>query len=255
MAESRAVRHRCIRRKLLISVLFGALLGGFVLGLTGFGNGPTAYGVWLHFLSPQISAPLAAIGSVVGHLVMFRGFRHAMLRDRILPLIVGGLAGVPLGVWILTIVPADTFRVLAGMLLAAYSMVSLGGGHRIQISGETPKRDMIAGFLGGICGGLASLSGPIVTIWSGLKNWSPDEQRAAYQPYNFAILSAAFVGFGAAGLLTWELAYVAALTLPMTLFGVLCGKACYGFVDAGLFRRIVLILLTVSGCALILRGV
>ncbi len=235
-------------------VLAGALLGGFVLGLTGFGNGPTAYGLWLHFLTPQVSAPLAAIGSVVGHVVMFRGFRQAMSRDRILPLVVGGLAGVPIGVWLLTIIDAEAFRLIGGLLLTAYALASLAGGHRIRVAGETPKRDAIAGFLGGICGGLASLSGPIVTIWSGLKNWSPDEQRAAYQPYNFVILSAAFVGFGSAGLLTWELAYTAAWTLPATLLGVVCGKACYGYVDANLFRRIVLILLTLSGFALIVRG-
>ncbi|MEM8976320.1 MAG: sulfite exporter TauE/SafE family protein [Pseudomonadota bacterium] len=235
-------------------VIVGALVGGFVLGLTGFGNGPTAYGIWLHILTPQISAPLAAIGSVVGHLVMFNGFRGVMLRERILPLIVGGVAGVPIGVWLLTFIPADTFRLLGGVLLTSYCILSLAGGHRIRVPNDTPKGDTIAGFLGGICGGLASLSGPIVTIWSGMKDWSPDEQRAAYQPYNFATLSAALVGFASAGFLTWELAYIAALTLPATLVGVVGGRACYGYVNANQFRRIVLILLAVSGCALIVRS-
>ena len=76
-------------------ILAGALSGGFVLGLTGFGNGLTAYGFWLHALTPQISAPLVAIGSILGHLLMFRGFHHAMSKDRILPIVIGGLAGVP----------------------------------------------------------------------------------------------------------------------------------------------------------------
>ena len=237
-----------------ILVLIGALIGGFVLGLTGFGNGPTAYGIWLHFLAPQVSAPLAAIGSVAGHLVMFRGFRRAMLRDRVLPLVIGGLAGVPIGVWLLTLIPVDLFRLLGGLLLTTYCMMTLVGGHRIRVSDDSPRRDTVVGFLGGVCGGLASLSGPIVTIWSGMKNWSPDEQRAAYQPYNFAILSAALVGFASAGFLTWELAYLAVWTLPATIVGVLGGRACYGYVNAKQFRQIVLVLLAVSGCALILRS-
>ena len=201
-----------------------------------------------------MALPLSGFGSVVGHLVMFNGFRGVMLRERILPLIVGGVAGVPIGVWLLTFIPADTFRLLGGVLLTSYCILSLAGGHRIRVPNDTPKVDTIAGFLGGICGGLASLSGPIVTIWSGMKDWSPDEQRAAYQPYNFATLSAALVGFASAGFLTWELAYIAALTLPATLVGVVSGRACYGYVNANQFRRIVLILLAVSGCALIVRS-
>ncbi|MBU2533561.1 MAG: sulfite exporter TauE/SafE family protein [Alphaproteobacteria bacterium] len=238
----------------VLLILAGALSGGFVLGLTGFGNGLTAYGLWLHVLTPQISAPLVAIGSILGHLLMFRGFRHAMARDRILPIVIGGLAGVPFGVWLLTVIEADTFRLFGGLLLAAYSFVSLVGGLRLRIAGKTPARDALIGWLGGLCGGLASLSGPFMTVWCGLKGWTPDEQRAAYQPYNFAMLSAALVGFGLAGFLTLELAYVASLSVPATLLGVWTGRMCYGRVNAMLFRKIVLILLTTSGLMLVAQS-
>ena len=94
-----------------------------------------------------------------------------------------------------------------------------------------------------------------MTLWCGMKGWTPDEQRGAYQPYNFAILSAAFVGFGVAGFLTLEFAYAAALSLPATLLGVWIGRHCYGRVDAILFRRIVLVLLTLSGLILVVQSI
>jgi uncharacterized membrane protein YfcA len=235
-------------------VVAGALAGGFVLGLTGFGNGPTAYGFWLHVLPPQLGAPLAAIGSVSGNLLMFRGFRHAMLRERIMPIVAGGLVGVPVGVWLLTFIPANAFRLFGGLFLTAFSLISLVGGLRWRVADNTPARDAMIAFTGGICGGLASLSGPIMTIWCGMKGWSPDEQRGAYQPYNFAILTAALVGFGLAGFLTLEFAYAAALSLPATLLGVWIGRRCYGRVDAVLFRRLVLILLTISGLTLVAQS-
>jgi uncharacterized protein len=232
-------------------ILAGALAGGFVLGLTGFGNGFTAYAFWLYALPPQTSAPLVAIGSVLSHLVMFRGFRHAMSKERILPIVAGGLVGVPIGVWLLTFIPANAFRLFGGLFIAAFSAISLMGGLHLRVSDKTPIRDAMIGFSGGICGGLASLSGPIVILWCGMKGWTPDEQRGAYQPYNFAILAAAFVGFGAAGFLTLEFVSAAAVSLPATLVGVWFGRRSYGRVDAILFRRIVLILLTLSGLILV----
>lgn len=190
----------------------------------------------------------------MGHLAMFGGFRHAMSPDRILPFVVGGLTGVPIGVWLLTVIPADASRLFGGLLLSVYSLVSLARGLRFQVAHRAPVSDSAIGFCGGICGGLASLSGPIVTVWCGLKGWTPDEQRAAYQPYNFAVLSAALVGFGSAGLFTLELASIAALTLPATLVGVWSGRVRYGHVNATIFRRIVLILLSMSGLALVARN-
>ena len=78
--------------------------------------------------------------------------------------------------------------------------------------------------------------------------------RGAYQPDNFAILAAALVGFGLAGFLTLEFAYAAALSLPATLLGVWIGRRCYGRVDVVLFRRLVLILLTISGLTLVAQS-
>ncbi len=155
----------------------------------------------------------------------------------------------------LGMIPADAFRLFAGLLVVAYCLVSLFGGLRIQVADKSPFRDGVIGLLGGISGGLASLSGPIVTVWCGLKGWTPDEQRATYQPYNFAILSAALVGFAVAGLITLQLAAYAAVSLPATLIGVWLGRACYGRIDAPLFRRIVLVLLTASGLVLIAQSV
>ncbi|MBS0244916.1 MAG: sulfite exporter TauE/SafE family protein [Proteobacteria bacterium] len=235
-------------------VVAGALAGGFVLGLTGFGNGPTAYGFWLHVLPPQLGAPLAALGSVLGNVLMLRGFRHAMSPKRIVPIIAGGLAGVPVGVWLLTFIPANAFRLFGGLFLAAFSLVSLAGGLRWRVPDNTPGRDAAIAFTGGIFGGLASLSGPIMTLWCGMKGWTPDEQRGAYQPYNFAILAAAFVGFAVAGFLTLEFVSTAALSLPATLIGVWHGRRCYGRIDANQFRRLVLVLLTASGLLLVAQS-
>ncbi|MFB8829176.1 hypothetical protein ACE0DR_06800 [Azotobacter sp. CWF10] len=49
-------------------ILAGALSGGFVTGLAGFGTGLTALGFWLHAVEPVVAAALVVICSVVGQL-------------------------------------------------------------------------------------------------------------------------------------------------------------------------------------------
>src|SRR5207245_10333231 len=46
-------------------LLVGALAGGFVTGLAGFGTALMALGIWLYVLPPSTAVPLALISSVV----------------------------------------------------------------------------------------------------------------------------------------------------------------------------------------------
>ena len=239
---------------ILLLLLVGAAVGGFTLGLTGFGNGLASYGFWLHVIAPQLAAPLVAIGSLTGHLLMFKGFRHAIYPNRIVPFVVGGLAGIPVGTWLLTIISVPGFKLFGGALLAGYSIISLMGGIRVGPIRSNRYWDSFIGFLGGVCGGLASLSGPILTVWCGLRGWPKDEQRGTYQPFNFAMHVFALVAFGVAGLLTLELLKVVAISLPVTLISIWLGRRLYGRIDEVQFKRIILALLTLSGIALVGSG-
>jgi len=49
----------------IVIVMIGALAGGFVSGLAGFGTGITALGIWLYALEPAVAATLVVLCSVV----------------------------------------------------------------------------------------------------------------------------------------------------------------------------------------------
>ena len=49
----------------LIVITFGALAGGFVSGLAGFGTGITAISIWLYAVSPPVAASLVVVCSVI----------------------------------------------------------------------------------------------------------------------------------------------------------------------------------------------
>ena len=103
-------------------------------------------------------------------------------------------------------------------------------------------------------GGMASLSGPAPTIWVQLRGWNKDEQRSVNQPFNMAVLATALLSAAIAGFLDRTFLVWAAITLPTTLIGARLGLMLYGRVDDAGFRRIVLVLLGLSGATLIVSA-
>jgi hypothetical protein len=83
-------------------VLFGALAGGFVSGLAGFGTGVTALGIWLYALQPPAAATLVIVCSVVAQIQTLPTIWYQIEPNRVMLFIVPGLLGVPLGTMLLS---------------------------------------------------------------------------------------------------------------------------------------------------------
>ena len=83
---------------LTIAVLvFGAVAGGFVSGLAGFGTALIALGVWLNVLPPGIAGTLVIICSVVSQTAALPSLWRTIDFKLVWPFLVGGLLGVPIG--------------------------------------------------------------------------------------------------------------------------------------------------------------
>ena len=57
-------------------VLLGALVAGFVQGLSGFAFGLVAMAFWVWAVAPQLAGPLVVFGSLIGQLLLLRSFRQ-----------------------------------------------------------------------------------------------------------------------------------------------------------------------------------
>lgn len=114
--------------------------------------------------------------------------------------------------------------------------------------------DGLVGFGGGVLGGVAGLSGPLPTIWCGLRGWPADVQRGVYQPYNLTILGIVLCVYTTQGVMTPKTWGLALICLPATLLGAYLGTRLYGRVNEQQFRTLVLSLLLVSGIALMVSN-
>jgi uncharacterized membrane protein YfcA len=231
-------------------IILGALCGGFVTGLAGFGTGLTALGFWLYVVDPVVAAALVVICSVVGQVQSLYTVRRAVTWQRVWPFLLGGLVGVPLGVAALRVVDPKTLKGLLGLLLVGYTGVTLGCRRLPTVAWGGRMADGVVGFGGGVLGGVAGLSGPLPTIWCGLRGWQADAQRGVYQPYNLTILSVALMAYATQGILTTHIWGLALVCLPATLLGAYGGMRLYGRIDDQQFRYLVLWLLLASGLVL-----
>ena len=238
----------------VILVLLGALAGGLVNGLTGFGTGITAMGLWLYAVSPSTAASLVIICSFTAQVLTLPMIWRTINWSRVLPFVVPGLLGVPVGTWILPHVDATDFKIGIGAFLIAYSTYVLT---KVPHGGSTVggrPADTVIGFGGGILGGLTGLAGVLNVIWTDVRGWTKDERRSVLQGFNISILAVALVSHALSGLLTRDVGYATAAALPGTIGGAWIGALIYRRLGDRGYQRIVVSLLLVAGIMLIVTS-
>jgi len=235
----------------LAILLAGALAGGFVNGLTGFGTGLTALPLWLQALEPVLAAQLVSAASIVGHVTAIPGIWARVDWRRLAPLLAGGLLGVPVGSWLLPHIPLAAFKIAVGAVLIGYSAFMLIAAGRVRLEAGGRGAEAGVGLAAGILGGMAGLSGALPTVWAALKGWPKEERRIAFQAFNMTILSTMLAATVVQGLIGTRLLLALALSLPATLIGGRLGAWVYHRLDDRRFDRLVLALLLLSGLVLV----
>jgi uncharacterized membrane protein YfcA len=234
-----------------ILILAGALAGGFVNGLTGFGTGLTALPLWLQAVEPVVAAQLVSAASVLGHVATLPAIWRAINWRKLAPMLAAGLIGVPVGTWMLPQISLAAFKLALGWLLIAYCTLMLVAAGRIRLAAGGRSAEAVVGLASGVLGGLAGLSGALPTLWAALKGWPKEERRVVFQTFNTTVLSAMLAASLVQGLIGWRFLAALGVALPGTLIGAHLGSLLYRRLDDRGFDRIVLVLLLLSGLALV----
>jgi uncharacterized membrane protein YfcA len=234
----------------LVLFLLATFVGGVTSGVAGFAMGLVVSGIWLHILTPLQTATL-----IVGYGVLTQGYgiwklRHALSWRNAAPIVIGSVAGVPIGTMLLTYANPAYVRVGVGCLLVLYSAYNLAR-PALKVLQPVIAADVGVGFLNGILGGLTGLGGIIATVWCQMRGWPKDVQRSVFQPVNFVTLTISAVSLTVAGAITGEVVKLYLLGLPLMLAGLWAGFRLYGKLNDAAFRKVILLLLLASGLSLI----
>ena len=224
-----------------------------VTGVAGFAFGIVAAAAWLHFLPPaQTTALIVAYGLIVQGVSVWK-LRRSMQLTRLLPFLLGGAIGAPIGVEFLHGIPPGTLRLSVGSVLILFSLYSLKRPQFAPLrAGKTA--DGVIGVLNGVIGGATGLAGIVITIWCTLRGWPRDEQRTVFQPIGVAVFLMTGIWLGGTGLVDFETLRLFVIGLPLLLAGTWVGLRLYARLDEAGFRKVVLGLLLISGLGLVMRG-
>ena len=227
-------------------------LASFVMGLTGFGIALVAMAFLPWLMSPVTAIVLLTVYALVFSVVVVVQLRRDLTPRALLDLLIGTVAGAPIGVWVLASLPVSVLNRLIGLVLVAVVALELRGVMPRRLVGRVWA--LTTGFLAGLLGGAVGTPGPPVIVYATTQGWSPRTMKANTMGFFLVNQGVILAGYWWAGLLTREVASVAtAFALP-ALAGVGAGVALFGRLDPVRFRRIVFALLLGSGLLLLVRG-
>ena len=236
--------------ELILTVALGAALAGFVQGLSGFGFGLTAMALWAWTLEPKLAASLSLFGALVGQLLAAFTVRRGWDWRALLPFVAGGLAGLPLGLWLLPRLDVPLFKGTLGLMLVIVCPLMFFAARLPRVRGGAAG-DALAGAAGGVMGGIGGFTGVVPTLWCTVRGFERDRQRAIIQNFNLSMQVVAFAAYLATGILKPRMLPLLAVVAPAVLLPVLLGTRLYLGISDLTFRKIVLGLLTASGIALL----
>lgn len=235
----------------LILLVCGAVVAGFVQGLSGFAFSMVAMSFWVWGLDPKLASVMAVFGSLTGQLVATFSVRRKLHLTTLLPYLTGGLLGVPLGVYVLPVLNPEVFKLALSLVLVIWCPLMLLSQQLPRITLGGKFADALAGALGGFMGGLGGITGAVPTLWSTLRGLDKEQQRAVIQNFNLATLAVTMAAYVATGVVTAEMVPLLPVVAIALLFPARIGVRVYAKLSQEAFRKLVLSLLTVSGLVML----
>ncbi|MFI0349298.1 sulfite exporter TauE/SafE family protein [Actinomadura sp. 9N407] len=231
-------------------LLFGglaALFGAIVQGSVGLGVGLVATPIVTMLFPSLMPGSILVAATVLPLATLAQEVRHADLKG--LGWAFGGrLAGTPLGVWVVAVVPV---RVL-GAVIGAMVLAALGAG---LWRGRVPRNRATlttAGMIAGATGSASAIGGPPIALL--YQHESGPKVRATLAVFFTGGALLSLVTLAAAGQLPGEQVTAGLVLTPFVLAGFVLAGPVRRYVDDGRMRTAILVVVGASAITLIVRS-
>jgi uncharacterized membrane protein YfcA len=237
-----------------LATVFGALaMGGVLKGVTGAGAPIVAVPVMAALVDLRLAVMVMLVPNLLTNIRQAHQFRDARPeRAFLLPYLGAGVVGVLAGTALLNGLDGRMLEVMVGATALAYVAFRLAQpGWRLDMPGAR-RLALPAGAASGLLQGATGLSAPATLGFLNAMQL-PRRTFVATVALLFCLFSAVhMVALGALGLFTPGIAMLSALALIPILLGMELGGRLAARIDARLFDRLILGLLTVVAAKAIL---
>jgi uncharacterized membrane protein YfcA len=240
---------------LVVALMSATLVGAFVQSATGFGFALVAAPIFLIAMdSVKAIIVLVALHVVQSAMLVPRLWRHAP-SQLLLPMMAGSLAGMPIGLAILSHLDLQTLKLAVGLvlllstaLLAAREVGWLSAfGARSAISEARITTAGSVGFLSGLLTALLVMPGPPLIVYSASLDIEKIKSRAlSLTLFGFCYV-ATTVFHAVTGNLTQDAWQWLAILVPAVIVGTYLGDRANAWLSEYWFRMAVLVIAGLSG--------
>ena len=241
-----------------ITPVLAVFLCAFLAGIVGFAFSALAQPVLAVLMhNPVHIVQTLMLCSLANQTFSIASLWRHMQWARLPPFLIGGLLGLPFGIYGLLHLAPREFHIAVGVIILLYGAYVLV--RRPVVLPQTGSlADAAVGFLGGLMGGLCAFPGIPVTIWCGMRGWSKVQQRGMFQPYilvmqvsGLALLTIVSARAGHGGMLNASGAFTTIAVVPGSLAGTWLGLRIFHRISDRIFEACVAVLLMASGVLLL----
>jgi len=235
-----------------IYAIIAVFVAGVTKGLTGFGFSLVSVPVLVVLLGPRTGVPVIILLNATANVAMFPLVRKAAHLRRIVPLIVAGIAAVPLGMLLLLRLDPQTVKLVAGLATILFALAFLAGFRRPFANEKWGFA--AAGLISGTSNGLISTGGPPAVLF--LTNQGVPKQafRANLIAYFLFLNLASVPMFLAGGLLSVSVARYALMLVPAMFLGAFVGSKLLRRLPERTFRVTALVVVMLAGLLSVLSS-
>lgn len=232
---------------LFFAGVFGA---GLVRGFAGFGLSALLIPALVTALPPTVLVPLAVCLETSASLPQIPGALRHVDRGLLLRVLAGAALGTPLGVWLLTLIPAAPLRLaLAALILCL--VLGLLAGFRLRFG---RNGELAVGFTSGCVNGAAAVGGLVVALYGLGRELPPLALRSLSIVYLGALCTWNLAVAAVGGLIDARLLALLAAGLPVLYLGLWAGGHVFARTPAARYRRVVLLFLAILAGVAALRA-
>lgn len=235
---------------LLVSLVL--FVAGINHGLSGFGFILIALPILTFFLDIKTVIPLTILSALAIAIMVFIQLKERFDFKKIKPLLIGGIPGIPIGVFVLKEVDQSILQLSLGVILIAYAAYGLVVNRWPK--GLSESWAYIFGLLSGTMAGALSAAAPPVIVYLTLQSWDKDKIKVSLQGFFIVVCVLVIALHAFTGMTTWFVLKLFAVSTPPLLLGTYLGSLLYGRINDSQYRKILLIFLIALGILIVWRA-
>jgi uncharacterized membrane protein YfcA len=245
----------CERASVIAAVVCSLTVAGVLKGTIGVGMPVIALPMLSLFIDIKSATMLLSMPLIFSNVPQaLEGRKTGRCLVRLMPVFLGVIPGLFLGVRLLLALEANVAKIIAGLALMGVGGVTLLAPKlRLQPRLVLPT-GITFGFFGGILGGIAAMAGPLVFIFllaRGLSGKAFTKEASLYLVVSSGLLA---IFLTASPQFNWPDVLVStAATLPVVL-GMYLGQCVRDKIAPETFKKLVLIAVIAAGAELLRHG-